>query len=58
MSSLVPLLESGADPTPELARRARVTGGFVVLPQGWTTGELLDAVDVMDLYLEPEGGGT
>lgn len=56
VSSLVPLLESGADPAPELARRARVTGGPVVLPQGWTTGELLDAVDVMDLYLEPEGG--
>lgn len=56
VSSLVPLLESGVDPAPELARRARVTGSPVVLPRGWSTGELLDAVDVMDLYLEPEGG--
>ncbi|SIO85941.1 hypothetical protein [Nocardiopsis sp. JB363] len=58
VSSLVPLLESGVDPAPELARRARVTGRPVALPQGWTTGELLDAVDVMDLYLDPGGEGS
>ncbi|WP_017606292.1 hypothetical protein [Nocardiopsis alkaliphila] len=53
ISSLVPLLESGADPTPELARRAQVTGRPVALPPEWTPGELLDAVEVMDLYLDP-----
>ena len=53
ISSLVPLLESGADPAPELARRAQVTGRPVALPRGWTPGELLDAVEVMDLYLDP-----
>ncbi|WP_412759566.1 hypothetical protein [Nocardiopsis tropica] len=53
VSSLVPLLESGADPGPELARRARVTGGPVGLPREWTPGALLDAVEVMDLYLDP-----
>jgi hypothetical protein len=53
VSALVPLLESGADPEPELARRARVTGGPVELPRGWTPGGLLDAVEVMDLHLDP-----
>ncbi|MBR8745246.1 hypothetical protein [Nocardiopsis sp. MG754419] len=53
VSSLVPLLASGADPEPELARRARVTGRPVALPTGWTPGALLDAVGVMDLYLDP-----
>ncbi|WP_210752193.1 hypothetical protein [Nocardiopsis alborubida] len=53
VSALVPLLESGADPGPELARRARVTGGPVDLPRGWTPGGLLDAVEVMDLHLDP-----
>ncbi|MEU3018545.1 hypothetical protein ABZ635_14250 [Nocardiopsis sp. NPDC007018] len=59
VSALVPLLESGADPGPELDRRARVTGCPVVLPTGWTHGELLDAAAVRDLYLDPgltEGG--
>lgn len=53
ISSLVPLLESGVDPAPELARRAQVTGRPVDLPRGWTTGELLDAVQMRDLYLDP-----
>ncbi|PWV46011.1 hypothetical protein [Nocardiopsis sp. L17-MgMaSL7] len=59
VSALVPLLESGADPGPELDRRARATGHPVTLPERWTHGELLDAVDVRDLYLDPglaEGG--
>lgn len=53
LSALVPLLEAGTDPGPELARRAHVTGRPVVLPEGWTSGELLDAVGVMDLYVDP-----
>ncbi|MEU2944826.1 hypothetical protein ABZ617_02235 [Nocardiopsis alba] len=53
VSSLVPLLESGADPAPELARRARATGRPVALPKDWSRGELLDAVGVMDLYTDP-----
>ncbi|MCY9784624.1 hypothetical protein KIK06_12050 [Nocardiopsis sp. EMB25] len=53
LSALVPLLESGSDPAPELDRRARVTGAAVDLPPGWTPGGLLDAVGVMDLYLDP-----
>lgn len=53
VSALVPLLESGADPGPELARRAHVTGRPVALPEGWTAGELLDAVGVMDLHVDP-----
>ncbi|NYH50741.1 hypothetical protein HNR06_000330 [Nocardiopsis arvandica] len=53
VSSLVPLLESGTDPGPELARRAHVTGDPVELPLDWTPGALLDAVEVMDLYLDP-----
>ncbi|WP_425572211.1 hypothetical protein [Nocardiopsis exhalans] len=53
VSALVPLLESGADPAPELARRAHVTGNPVALPEGWTPGELLDAVGVMDLHVDP-----
>ncbi|OKI20002.1 hypothetical protein A6A08_24215 [Nocardiopsis sp. TSRI0078] len=53
VSALVPLLESGTDPGPELARRARVTGAPVELPRGWTPGGLLDAVEVMDLHLDP-----
>ncbi len=53
VSALVPLLESGADPGPELDRRARATGHPVALPEGWTHGELLDAVNVRDLYLDP-----
>ncbi|MFW6641041.1 hypothetical protein ACOALZ_13495 [Nocardiopsis algeriensis] len=53
VSTLAPLLEAGADPGPELARRARVTGAPVDLPRGWTPGGLLDAVGVMDLYLDP-----
>jgi hypothetical protein len=53
VSALVPLLESGADPEPELARRAHATGGPVDLPRGWTPGGLLDAVEVMDLHLDP-----
>nr|WP_116246561.1 hypothetical protein [Nocardiopsis sp. FIRDI 009] len=53
LSALVPLLESGADPAPELDRRARVTGAAVELPPGWTPGGLLDAVGVMDLHLDP-----
>nr|WP_239648077.1 hypothetical protein [Nocardiopsis ganjiahuensis] len=53
VSTLVPLLESGADPGAELSRRAHVTGRPVALPEGWTPGELLDAVGVMDLYLDP-----
>ncbi|MGW9350418.1 hypothetical protein [Nocardiopsis flavescens] len=53
ISSLVPLLESGADPAPEIARRARVTGAPVDLPREWTPAGLLDAVEMMDLYLDP-----
>jgi hypothetical protein len=53
VAALVPLLESGADPGPELARRAHVTGRPVALPAGWTPGELLDAVGVMDLHVDP-----
>lgn len=53
VSALVPLLESGGDPEPELLRRARVTGHPVELPRGWTPGGLLDAVEVMDLHLDP-----
>ncbi|GAB3715406.1 hypothetical protein [Nocardiopsis oceani] len=53
VSALVPLLVSGADPGPELVRRAHVTGRPVVLPEGWTPGELLDAVGVMDLFVDP-----
>lgn len=53
VSALAPLLEAGAEPGPELARRAQVTGEPVVLPRGWTPGGLLDAVAVMDLYLDP-----
>lgn len=52
-STLVPLLESGADPEPELLRRERATGRAVDLPRGWTPGGLLDAVEVMDLHLDP-----
>nr|WP_152476861.1 hypothetical protein [Nocardiopsis salina] len=52
-STLVPLLESGADPEPELLRRERATGRDVDLPRGWTPGGLLDAVEVMDLHLDP-----
>ncbi|GHC85701.1 hypothetical protein GCM10007079_28830 [Nocardiopsis terrae] len=58
VSALVPLLESGADPGPELARRARVTGRAASLPEGWTPGELLDAVGVMDLYTDPGLSGA
>ncbi|WP_407942062.1 hypothetical protein [Nocardiopsis codii] len=53
VSALVPLLESGTDPGPELARRAHVTGAPVELPRDWTPGGLLDAVEMMDLYLDP-----
>ncbi|MEV2277147.1 hypothetical protein AB0I72_16340 [Nocardiopsis sp. NPDC049922] len=53
VSALVPLLETGADPGPELDRRARVTGAPVALPADWTPGALLDAVEVMDLHLDP-----
>ncbi|MFD3687920.1 hypothetical protein ACFWTE_24250 [Nocardiopsis sp. NPDC058631] len=53
VSALVPLLESGTDPGPELIRRAHVTGAPVGLPRGWTPGGLLDAVEMMDLYLDP-----
>ncbi|MEU0493377.1 hypothetical protein ABZ249_29470 [Nocardiopsis sp. NPDC006139] len=53
ISSLVPLLESGTDPAPEIARRARVTGGPVDLPRDWEPAGLLDAVEMMDLYLDP-----
>ena len=53
VSTLVPLLESGGEPGPELLRRERVTGHPVELPRGWTPGGLLDAVEVMDLYLDP-----
>lgn len=52
-STLVPLLEAGADPAPELRRREHATGRPVDLPRGWTPGGLLDAVEVMDLYLDP-----
>ena len=50
---LVPLLEAGAVPAPELLRREHATGRPVDLPQGWTPGGLLDAVEVMDLHLDP-----
>nr|WP_150243606.1 hypothetical protein [Nocardiopsis quinghaiensis] len=53
VSALVPLLESGTDPGPELARRAHVPGDPVELPRDWTPGGLLDAVEVMDLHLDP-----
>ncbi|MDE3723731.1 hypothetical protein PWG71_20260 [Nocardiopsis sp. N85] len=53
ISALVPLLESGVDPEPEIARRARVTGAPVDLPRDWTPAGLLDAVEMMDLYLDP-----
>jgi hypothetical protein len=53
VSSLVPLLEAGADPSAELHRRARVTGVRADLPPGWSPGALLDAVEVMDLHLDP-----
>ena len=53
VSVLAPLLESGGEPEPELLRRARVTGHPVELPRDWTPGGLLDAVEVMDLYLDP-----
>ncbi len=56
VSSLLPLVEAGVDPGAELARRARVTGHPVELPQGWTPGGLADAVEVMDLYLDPGWG--
>lgn len=52
-STLVPLLEAGADPVPELLRREHATGRPVDLPRGWTPGGLLDAVEVMDLHLDP-----
>nr|WP_159943750.1 MULTISPECIES: hypothetical protein [unclassified Nocardiopsis] len=58
VSDLVPLLESGADPGPELARRAHVTGRPAALPRGWTPGGLLDAVEVMDLHLDPGLAGA
>lgn len=52
-STLVPLLEAGADPAPELLRREHATGRPVDLPRGWTPGGLLEAVEVMDLHLDP-----
>lgn len=54
LSTFVPLLESGGAPEPELLRRARVIGHPVELPRDWTPGGLLDAVEVMDLYLDPD----
>ncbi|NYJ37372.1 hypothetical protein [Nocardiopsis aegyptia] len=53
VSSLVPLLKSGGDPSAELHRRTRVTGVPAALPRDWTPGALLDAVEVLDLYLDP-----
>nr|WP_231640635.1 hypothetical protein [Nocardiopsis sp. NRRL B-16309] len=53
VSSLVPLLEADGDPSAELHRRTRVTGVPAQLPRGWTPGALLDAVEVMDLHLDP-----
>ncbi|MFE3461561.1 hypothetical protein ACFXKD_28810 [Nocardiopsis aegyptia] len=53
VSSLVPLLESGVDPSAELHRRTRVTGVPAALPRDWTPGALLDAVEVLDLHLNP-----
>ena len=58
VSSLLPLVEAGVDPGAELARRARVTGHPVELPRGWTPGGLSDAVEVMDLYLDPGLGAA
>ncbi|GHD36932.1 hypothetical protein GCM10007147_44610 [Nocardiopsis kunsanensis] len=52
-STLLPLLEAGADPASELLRREHATGRPAELPRGWTPGGLLDAVEVMDLYLDP-----
>nr|WP_121188322.1 hypothetical protein [Nocardiopsis sp. Huas11] len=54
VSSLVPLLESGGDPSDELLRRSRVTGARAELPRDWTPGALLDAVEVLDLHLDPD----
>ncbi len=53
VSALAPLLESGADPGPELARRSRAVGAPVDLPLEWTPGAVLDAIGVADLYLDP-----
>ncbi|WP_304455528.1 hypothetical protein [Nocardiopsis sp. YSL2] len=53
VSSLVPLLEAGGDPSAELHRRARASGVRTALPRDWTPGALLDAVEVMDLHLDP-----
>ena len=53
LSSLVPLLESGTDPSSEIARRVQVTGGPVDLPRDWEPAGLLDAVGMMDLYMDP-----